>query len=403
MTTRSTPTDLLLATLRQDAASVVDGLQAHEWHAVAAVAARHGMLPLLRHRLQERGVAPLAPAAVRRQLDAAHTLGTLRAEAWRRQLCELLAALQAREVPVILLKGAFLATHAYPAAALRPMGDLDLLVRADMLERSMDAIADAGYTRPDADDWAAYRDHRHPPPLTRPGRLPVELHVTIEPCAPPFVLPLDDLWARAHSAPTCGLPALALSPEDLLLHLATHMGRSHLLGASLARVYDLAVWTERFGDVADWDAVVRRAIESGTQRFVSTALGLTQRLLGAAVPAEVRRALRHASDDTAIADAMALLEATSVELWGAMSLTRPGVSAWARLRRVGRALVVPPVKDAAPGDAAADELAFRARRDAYHARWQAVAHALRHPRTVRTAIQRIAQVRRLRTWATGGG
>jgi hypothetical protein len=338
---------------------------------------------------------------VQRRLADAHTLGALRGEAWGRQLAEIVAALHAHDVPTVLLKGAFLATRAYPSAAVRPMGDLDLLVPAPLLRRAMDAVAGAGYARPATEEWETYQNHRHPPPLTRPGRLPVELHAAIEPCAPPFTLSLADVWARAVPAETPGPHALALAPEDLLLHLATHMGRSHLLGSSLVRVCDIAMWTERFGATADWDAVVRRATASGSQRFVYTALGLAHRLLAATVPGEVMRTLCADGDDAAIEDAMALLDATSTVLSGAVALTRRDRSAWSRLTHLARALVVRPVRRQGPVGSSAAERGLRLRRDAYRARWRTVAHLLRSPAAAVAAVRRIGQVRRLRTWAEG--
>jgi hypothetical protein len=398
----SSSTHLLLDILGRGTAPVPRDLPEQEWDALLAAASRQFVLPLLWHRLRERDAAALPPAAVQQQLADAHTLGLLRAEAWHQQLEELLAALQAHAVPAALLKGAFLAAHAYPSTAVRPMGDLDLLVPGELLARAIDALADVGYARPDARTWAVHRTHRHPPPLTRPGRLQVELHVGIEPTTTPFTLPLADVWTRAQPVPGGGQGALALAPEDLLLHLATHMGRSHLLGSSLVRVYDVAVWLERFGPAADWDVIVRRAVESGARRFVSTALGLTERLLDVELPTEVRRALHRDADDVAVTDAVALLDASTVELSGVLALMRPDDSTWARLRRVGRALLAPPPGRPRTGPVAAS-WAARGRRDTLRTRWKTVAHALLAPAEARAALQRVGRVRRLRAWAVGGG
>lgn len=396
-------THLLLDILGRGTAPVPRDLPEQEWDALLAAASRQFVLPLLAHRLRERDAAGLPPAPARQQLADAHTLGLLRAEAWRQQLDEALGALRAHAVPAALLKGAFLAAHAYPSPAVRPMGDLDLLVPPELLARAIDALVDVGYARPDARTWVVHRTHRHPPPLTRPGRLQVELHVAIEPTSAPFTLPLADVWTRAQPVPGGGQYALALAPEDLLLHLATHMGRSHLLGSSLVRVYDVAVWLERFGRTVDWDAVVRRSTESGARRFVSTALAITERLLGVAVPAEVRRALHAEADDAVVADAVALLDTSTVELSGALALTRTDESTWARLRRVGRALLAPPAPGRARTGPVAAGWAARGRRDTFRTRWGTIARVLLRPTEARAALQRVGRVKRLRAWAIEGG
>jgi branched-chain amino acid transport system permease protein len=397
LTPRPAPEELLLSVLGRGAAPSLHDLREDDWTALDEAAVRHDVAPLLWHRLEERGAASLAPPAVRKRLGDAHIVAGLRAEAQRRQLAEILAALGARDVPVVPLKGAHLAAHAYPTPALRPMGDLDLLVPESRLETAMDAVADAGYARPGEEERAAYRNHRHPPPLRRAGRLPVELHYTIEPCAPPFTLPLADVWARTRPAATAGVDVLALAPEDLLLHLATHMGRSRLLGTSLVRIYDVAMWTERFGASADWDAVVRRAAESEAQRFVYAALGLASRLLAAEVPPEALAALRSASADEAIERAAGLLSAPAEVVAGTLALTLPGDAAWSRLMRLVRALLGAAPRADRPADRQASAAARRRARQ--RAGWRRIAQLVRSAPARRAIVRQIAWTRGLRDWA----
>ena len=396
---RPAPADLLFAVLGRRATLPPGDLGAPEWDALAEAAARRGVMPLLLRRLQERDADRFAPAAVRRRLDESHTVAALRAQASRRQLDEALTALQARDVPVVLLKGAYLAAHAYPSAAVRPMGDLDLLVPEDRLAPAMDALAAVGYAHPSAQEWDAFRNHRHPPPMRRPGRLPIELHLTIEPCAPPFALPLADVWARTRPVPTSGARPLTLAPEDLLLHLATHMGHSHLLGTSLVRVYDGAMWIERFGGAADWDALVRRAIASGTRRFVYAMLELTRRLLACEVPREVLRALRAETDDAAADAAVALLRLPPELLVGATVLVHPSATRWVRTKRVARSFLL--TSELLRGTSLPEvrrALDHPSRRARLRARARALVRLLIHPGALRAAVQQASRVDRLARW-----
>ena len=367
---------------------------AAEWHALADAAARHGVLPLAWHRLQERGVAELLPAEVRATMEASQLLAGLRAEARRRQLAEIVEVLGAHGLPVVLLKGADVAVRLYPSPAVRSMADLDLLVPAGTARRAAEALAGVGYPAPDHAEWEAYRAHRHPPPIHRAGRLTVELHEVIDPWAPPFGETMDALWARVQPAGAAQPGAHVLAAEDLLLHLATHMGRNHLLGSSLARVCDVAWWMARLGAAADWDALVQRSRTGGSRRFVATALRLAQRLLAATVPPDVTRALQGPGDDAVVADALALLDATSTEIAGAMTLTQGDRPLWRRLGRLARTLgVLSPARRATAG---ADTTPRRAR-------WGQLARTLLDAEARRLAMGRLAQVRRLRGWATGGG
>jgi hypothetical protein len=395
----SEPAELLLAVLGRGDPDL-SSLRQHGL-AVTNLACRLELLPLLWHRLQERGAVSLSPIVIERFADA-HTLATLRAEARRRQLSEVLDALHAEGVAAVLLKGAFLAAHAYPSAAMRPMGDLDLLVPNTLVGTAMDTLVELGYTRPTERDWQTFRGHRHPPPLLhRSRRLSVELHDTIEPCADPFTLPLADVWARARSMTTPEAHALALAPEDLLLHLATHMGRSHLLGTSILRVYDVAVWVDRFGVTADWDAVVARAEGSGVRRFVYTALGLAARLLGAAVPPDVLRRMRRAPDDAAIAVATRLITSPEI-LPGAAVLTWIHDNRWGRAKRLARSLLVTSTLHSRASERGVQQLDHVTRSHRYRARFRALAHLLGNPGILRIGMQQAMRARYLLSWAREG-
>ena len=69
-----------------------------------------------------------------------------RASRLQETLAQTIRALRAAGVEVVALKGAALAFFHYPAPALRPMGDLDLLLRDPRdLERATAALAGAGW------------------------------------------------------------------------------------------------------------------------------------------------------------------------------------------------------------------------------------------------------------------
>lgn len=391
---RPAPMDLLLALLGRGTAPATDGLGPGDWASLEEAACQHRVAPLLWHRLRERGAAERAPAAVQRRLAELHVLGVLRAEARRRQLAEALAALRSSAIPVVPLKGAFLAEHAYAEAALRPMGDLDLLVPDGALDAAVDALVAVGYLPPDEESRAAYRSHRHPPPLTHPGGLAIELHTTLEPCIAPLRLPLPELWARARPVSAAGEPALALAPEDLLLYLATHMARSHLLGASLISVCDIDVWMDRFAATADWDAVVRRASEGEVRRFVYAALGLAEVALGTRVPREVARALRDDGDDTAIARAMGVLRWPRRFPADPLALLDVRAS-WEGVQRLAWALVVNPLRHWGRFSTAGVMQTPRA----VSTRWATAALFLLSPSSRRAIRRQAAGIEELRRWA----
>ena len=121
--------DLLLATFRADTDPV-------DWQRRAAAADPDklvisaivlGLAPLLHWQLSVWGVT-LAPRAWAKLLSA-RGASAERQHAIQTQLVEILEAGAQSQLTLIVLKGAFLAAHVYPEAGLRPMNDIDILVR----------------------------------------------------------------------------------------------------------------------------------------------------------------------------------------------------------------------------------------------------------------------------------
>ena len=364
-----------------------------DWQGVAEIARWHGLEPLLAHRLGALGLLPSLPDELRARLAGAAMLATVRDTARRRQLGEALGALAGAGVAVVPLKGSVLAEHAYPASSLRRMTDFDLLLPAGEIARARTVLRGLGYVP----DEGPSPSENHAPTLRHPVRMPIELHDVINPCRSPFRLPLDGVLARTVSMRVAGHDVRALEPIDMLLHLATHMGHGHVLGASLSGVVDILMWTERYGDVVAWDEVVARARTAGAERFVHAALALARQALGARVPDAPLAALRARGDDAVVEHARRLLTARPFLVLGAKAVTDPRDGALARMWRIARALLVRPARDRVHPAEHAVPLTSRVR--GYRARWSNIGRLLLHPADGREALRHVVGVRAVRRWA----
>ena len=107
------------------------GLAPHEWRALAVMARQHRLEPLL-HRNLEALPQWTVPEEIRRALARKPIAGAaFRALACERVIGQIARHLDASGVPYAALKGAWLAFHAYPHPALRPLRDIDILVPSD--------------------------------------------------------------------------------------------------------------------------------------------------------------------------------------------------------------------------------------------------------------------------------
>jgi hypothetical protein len=203
-----------------------------------------------------------------------------------RELRPVLLRLRESGVKVLVLKGAFLAEAVYGDVALRPMCDVDLMVPRAELARAQAALLDMGGVHQQSEDIESRcRKNEHLPEIIVRG-LTIEIHWTIADPTGPVRVGTSALWDRARSATVAGVEVLALSPEDLLLHLCLHFGHRHRL-AWLRSFYDITETIHRYGGEMDWALVARTAREWGAARYAGLALHLARGLSAAAVPDSV--------------------------------------------------------------------------------------------------------------------
>jgi putative nucleotidyltransferase-like protein len=232
------------------------------WEGVAGAAEAHGLAPLLYTHLQAAGAA--LPIAVKQELQG-YYLQHAHANRVRGQvLGELLAAYRAAGIDVLVLKGAALAQLVYPQPGLRPMRDIDLLVRAPDAPRAQALLVELGFTPPLSPGDGLPPDHHHLAASKRTAegqQISVEVHHALnlnEPDRPPR--------SFAEFAPTArtfvihGATAATLSYEDTLWHIYRH-GFCMPLGSEPPRLIwaaDLVSLVERMVEVLDWERVRRQ-------------------------------------------------------------------------------------------------------------------------------------------------
>lgn len=144
-----------------------------------------------------------------------------------------LEVLDAAGIDLRLLKGPALAVLDYPDPIQRPTSDLDLLVRAEQIDRAVEALLEAGGTWLDPEPVAHYvRTVGKGATFAMPGGLEVDLHRTL--VWGPFGVrvPCDELWACSRPLVFDGTERSTLGREETLLHAAAHL---LVLGAVRAR------------------------------------------------------------------------------------------------------------------------------------------------------------------------
>ena len=271
------------------------------WESLLEQADRHQLLPLLHVR-----VGAMAPPEQRKRLRSAYLAAAAKNLRLYAQLEQILSALNARQIPVILLKGACLAQEVYGNIGLRPMTDIDLLARSGELAKVVECLGAIGYaTSSDEPIERQCAKAAHIAPLTRADSFPIEIHGHIEGPDSPFAVDVEQLWQRLRPIHIGAQQTFMLGAEDLLLHLclhaARHAWRDWYDDFALKSVCDIAETTRRMAGL-NWETLADRAIDWRARRPVFLVLTLARQWLGANIGDAALERLRPADFDERFID-----------------------------------------------------------------------------------------------------
>ena len=279
-----------------------------DWDAVVTEAEAQALTPLVRHRLRRRGWLAELPSPTLARLDRLSVAHAARALLLIRTQASVLSALAEAGVRAAPLRGPALGERLYDDAALRPCGDVDVLVDRAALEPAERALAGLGFREVDRRTGFA-RQFSYALELVEPSHgIVVEPHFSVG--YPPFtdVVPLERVWSRVRRARVAGVETLALAPEATLLNLCLHVVHKAPDVPALW-LYDLDRLVRREGDRLDWAEFVTLARASRLAPLVAATLRQALGLFDAPIPGEVLAELERAP-----ASPLArLLSATSVD------------------------------------------------------------------------------------------
>jgi hypothetical protein len=279
--------------------SVLSAMAPENWASFVSEANRHRIAPLLYHKIDLTGAGSMFPENVLQNLRTRY-LGTAgQNTVLFHQLNTLIARLNNKGIPVILLKGAHLAEFVYADLALRPMSDLDILVREEHLSQAVQIAFDAGYRfffdkNPEKDknsrdfDYGIAPEFRHFQLLKHlETNCLLEIHCFIASEDSSFEIPAAELWRNAQPAVFNNRPVFLLSPEDLIIHLCLHAAYDHLFDFGLGALYDISIAIKYYGEKLDWREILRRSTRWRTKQCLQLTLHFTKKWLGAEIPDEV--------------------------------------------------------------------------------------------------------------------
>ncbi|MEA2040420.1 MAG: nucleotidyltransferase family protein [Thermodesulfobacteriota bacterium] len=262
-----------------------------EWPVVEASARRLGVEPLLyKHLSQEKYVGYVHDEMLHRLKESYHKQ-SMRSLRIYGQLSRILDGMNQADIPIILLKGAYLAKWIYGDIALRPMGDIDILCRDGDRGAVQEILRGLGYE--EMKNIAQSRFHEeisskigsHLPPFTRKNAVRVEIHTDIFTKAPHKTTEMERVWEAIIPLNLDGLETHTLSLEHQLLYLSIHLQKHLMSGvATLYWFCDIHEFIRHYRDKINWNQFQAIAESLGVASQIAPLHDLLYRHWGMDIP-----------------------------------------------------------------------------------------------------------------------
>ncbi|HLY40618.1 MAG TPA: nucleotidyltransferase family protein [Terracidiphilus sp.] len=289
MTTDGVSSELLRAVVRRPSDETRQHVrhlvsQVGDWDSLLHMAQEHRVTSVLFLKLKQLDIA--TPADVQNLLMAGYERNAFQSIANAAELIDLLGQFQHEKISAMPFKGILLGASVYHDLAIRPAGDLDVLIHYRDLLRATALLVKRGYelktpAKPDgtpkAPDYFEYHFERPADGMV------LELRWRLELSQPRFRRDLGMDWVWPHRCETelAGAKVPDIRPEILLLVLCMHASKH--VWSRLIWICDVAQLLETHPSL-DWDEVIAEARRTGLWRALALGVLLAHRIADVGIP-----------------------------------------------------------------------------------------------------------------------
>jgi hypothetical protein len=246
-----------------------------DWEALYTLAKRHEVETLI-YPILQKSESPQLPSEVLMESWRKSTLiEGLKQDLHMTRIRDVFRAFNQSKIQVVALKGLLL-RDLYAHPELRSMGDADLFLHREDIDRAKNVLSQMGYREVPGPD-PKHRIFEHP------HYHRIELHWTfVNPdTVVNTVLFESAIWQNVNQVDMCGVPVLSLSYEDHVVFLILHMVNHFLFfGFGLRNLCDLVLLIESKQNQLNWTDITQKLKDTHTEKFAQVLLITCERLLG---------------------------------------------------------------------------------------------------------------------------
>jgi hypothetical protein len=256
-----------------DSAGFLAALPINAWEKIIQSALKHELAPMVYLHLKRIRKLERIPLKIRQRLRKIYLYCaqiSMRRQHWIGQVIQRFSQ---SGIEIMALNGLYLGEAVYRNIAARPLLHIHLLVSQKDLTAQRQTIK---------------------PIIQFAGQHGIQLIVDATLHYPHLaVLPeMSPLWQRAHSAVISQCTVKVPCPEDLLLQLCLKLAFYHQFRfGGIRTLMDIRQTLQAFADKLDWALFLEDSRRLGVANAVGLALVLTEELLAAPTPREIKKAL----------------------------------------------------------------------------------------------------------------
>jgi Uncharacterised nucleotidyltransferase len=267
-----------------------------DWPYLLEASIRHAVGPLLKHGFDDIArvidITDKVPNAFLRNLEELYEGSARRNARLFDALGEVVEKLRNVGVEVLGLKDVQLAVGVYGDAALRPMGDIDLLVRREDWDKAVSVLPTLGFLPRPGNDVPYTRKYAMAQHFRRAAdEIWIDLQWNVLQrewdlyAEGSFTYDARDMWRDPSTIEGLDFELKAPALEDMLFHLCLHL-EGHRY-SELVLFCDIAELLRRKSAEIRWDAFLELGRRYGAESSLYYVLLLVERLLDAPVPSEI--------------------------------------------------------------------------------------------------------------------
>ena len=218
------------------------------WDWLFKCAVNNSVAPIMFYNLQKFGVIINCPSEFREKLNITYKTEVLRKLKIRGVFIEISQKLYLSNIMIMPLKGILLQRELYAEPTLRPMFDIDMLIRENDSEKAYKLLLETGCKE------TVYSESRfidslkhHYPPLFYKG-ISVELHRSLVDAYDPIQINLNDFWETSFLSEIEGIKVFKPENCHSLIYLCHHVYSSQK-GGSVKLIWycDIYFFLIKFG------------------------------------------------------------------------------------------------------------------------------------------------------------